>query len=257
MGQKFIFDFCSYAENQYKKYLTLLILCDTIYFIAFMGGNMKKYNYLFEQFILANGYKKIDLSSKAFLEEFSAWLKKQQENGIKYASFLNYMGFNFDERECAEIGKGDYDSIVKPFNTSIITNVEPTPIVNPNRIINGNMRVYKSSPFLIGHNNFNNQIDQIPNDVITTYMTQNITNLSSIYGWEDLHNSGKYNIILGAFGTSKSKEEEYKKMIEIFKDKLNGNFIEESCKIEADDLFMYAIGSDRLLKTKEEKVLKR
>ncbi len=210
---------------------------------------MEQYlNNLIEQFRLATGSKTTDVKSEQFISEFSAWIKSRQKMGNEYTYFLDYMGFRFADADCAEVGKGEYDSVVKPFETTIITPATPIKKVNPDRIIKGNMRVYESVPVLVRHNKGGNQLDQIPNDIIRTYMTQNPFSQSSISGWENLHNSGDNNIILGIFGSIHDKDIETRiKQLESLRDKLTcGDYKEDYST--SDDSYFYAIGSDRMVK---------
>jgi len=156
-----------------------------------------------------------------FMNEFTAWIKSRQSMGKEYTYFLDYMGLRFADADCVEIGKGKYDSVVKPFNTTIITPATPIKKVNPDRIIKGNMRVYESVPMLVRHNDGRNQLEPIPSDIIQTYMTQNPFGPSSILGWENLHNSGEHNIILGIYGSIYDKDIKTRiKQLETLRDKL-------------------------------------
>lgn len=210
---------------------------------------MEQYlNNLIEQFKSSTGLKNIDIKSEQFIDEFTQWLKNRQLMGKEYAYFLDYMGFRFADSDCAEVGKGEYDSVVKPFDTVLITSATPIKKVNPNRIITGNMRVYESVPVLVRHNKGGNQLDLIPSDIIHTYMTQNPYGQSLISGWENLHNSGNNNIILGIFGSIHDKDIESRiKQLELLRDKLTCGDYKEDYSTSGDSYY-YAIGSDREIK---------
>jgi len=201
-----------------------------------------------EQFCLATGSKCIDPTSDAFINEITLWIKNRQDIAKKYTDFLDYMGFDFFGADCAEVGKGGYDSIVKPFETTIITPVLSTfKKINPERIIDGKMKVYGIVPFLIRHINNENEFTQISSDGIHTFITQNPYSKWSISKWENLHNSGLNNIILGIYGSIQDKDiEEKVKMLKLLRDKLDDEYKEDYSTL--GDNYFYAIGSDRMIK---------
>lgn len=228
-----------------------LQIYDSLYnAMSFLGGKiMEQYlNNLIEQFRLATGSKNVDSKSAQFINEFSDWIKSCQSMGEEYTYFLDYMGFRFADADCAEVGKGDYDSVVKPFETTIITSATPIKKVNSDRIIKGNMRVYESVPVLVRDYKGGNQLEQIPSDIIRTYMTQNPFTSSSFLGWENLHNSGENNIILGIYGSIYDKDIEARiKQLNSLKDKLTCGDYKEDYSVFNGSYF-YAIGSDRRVK---------
>ena len=204
---------------------------------------------LINRFASANGIKNPDINSKQFIDEFSQWLKSRKAIGREYTYFIDYMGFNFANPDCAEIGKSQYDSIVVPFETTIITPAsKPFKGVDEKRIITGNMRVYEDVPLLVRHDTQGyNSVDQIPNDIIRTFMTQNPFGQSSIAGWGDLHNSGNNDIIVGIYGSTHDKDMNEKiKMMQALRDKLQRQFIEDM-SVDGDSYF-YVLGSDRFEK---------
>lgn len=210
---------------------------------------MEKYlNNLIEQFKAATGVKNIDIHSKQFLSEFSEWIKSRQLMGEKYTIFLDYTGFRFADSNCAEIGKGYFDSVVTPFKTTIITSSKLTPLVSSNRIISGNMRVYQGQPLLISKCKQTNKMDVIPNDIIHTFMTQNSYNPGLIRGWDDLHNSGKNDIILGLYGCIYDRDIEKRiKQLEQVREKLVYREYIENYSTDGDNYF-YVIGSNSKIK---------
>lgn len=84
---------------------------------------MKKYlSLLIEQFKQANNIKNVDINSQAFISEFSEWIKLRQDVSKNYLALLEYMELSkFADCDTAEVGKGRYDTIVKPFNTTYYT----------------------------------------------------------------------------------------------------------------------------------------
>ena len=173
---------------------------------------MRQYlNILIEQFRLATGSKIADIHSETFVSDFSAWLINRQKIAKEYVSFLDYMGFHYADIDTAEVDKSEYDSVVKPFETTLITRA-PIKSINPERIIIGSMRVYDSVPILVNASQKKgiSQVIQVPNDIIHTFMTQNPFTKQNISGWESLHNSGKNDIILGIYGSIHDKDIESK-----------------------------------------------
>ncbi len=210
---------------------------------------MEEYlNNLIKQYSMAEGITKIDTQSRKFNNEFFDWINSRQSIAKKYVHFLDNMGLNFKEENCAEIGKGEFDTIVKPFNTTLITPAIIMEAIDSNRIINGNMNVYEATPFLVRHVNGETQLKEISSDIIDTYMTQNPFTLKKISGWENLHNSRKYDIIVGIYGSTYDKDIKTKiKELKALRDKLSYEDFKEDYVISNDNYF-YVIGSSRRIK---------
>lgn len=212
------------------------------------------FNNLINEFMLATGSKKVDKNSKQFVADFLIWLQERHSIGSEYADFLENVGFRFTDESCAEVGKGKFDSVVKPFDTTLITSAPSFGDVNPERIVKGDMKVFESIPLLISHRKGKKELMQIPNSIIHTYMTQNPYNQTLITNWEDLHNSGVSDIILGVFGSIHDKDNQTKiKQLQSLKDKLTSTDYIEEYSVSGDNYF-YAIGSDRIMKKTKVKV---
>ncbi len=201
---------------------------------------------LIEQYKLATGIKSIDLQSEEFVTDFTAWLNERQQIAKNYAYFLDAMELHFAYADCAEIGKGGYDTIVKPFKTMLITPASQSLPDSEfqNRVINGNVRISGNKPILVKQVLGKNQYKEIPRDIISTYITQNPAKASYIFGWENLHNTYRNRIIVGVYGNIYDKNREAKlKLIKDFKAKLNeGNLIDDYTTM--GDNYFYAVGTD-------------
>ena len=151
---------------------------------------MEKYlSLLIEQFKQANNIKNVDINSQVFISEFSEWIKLRQDVSKNYLALLEYMELSkFADCDTAEVGKGRYDTIVKPFNTTIITpHISGLEILGNERIINAELVVMGETPVLFGANKNGKPISSSSN---LTFMTQNPYTTIEIRNWEDLHNSG-------------------------------------------------------------------
>lgn len=199
---------------------------------------------LISQFAVANKIKNIDLNSSEFMDEFNDWLRLLNKQGNDYAALLENMNFDFKSSACAEVGKSKYDSVVIPFDTTIIT---PTCAqfdeTKDSNIIIGNMKVYECNPFLVRSTSIGNYLVKIPDENINMFMTQNPINETYIHNWENLHNSKNANIIVGAYGCvsdfDKEKKLEYLKSL---RSKLNGDYCDEY--VTNNDTYMCVIGSN-------------
>ena len=204
---------------------------------------MKEYiKSLIEQFRLANGINAIDTVSEEFLNEFHDWLRERQRTARAYTYLLDDMEFNYQDQETAEVGKGDYDTVVKSFDTTLITPSSQVKTVSPCRVIDGYMKVCNGRPIL----RKSNETSYIPlfSSNITTYMTQNPYSLTSIEGWNDLHNSGKYGIILGMFGNEFDMDKDKKiKFLKEFKSKLDSYDLLERYETMGNSWY-YVIGTE-------------
>lgn len=212
-----------------------------------MKGNL---DFLIKQFTEALNIKNGDIDSKAFRHELFAWLKYRQSIGSDYINFLEYMGLNqISSPDAAEVGKSAYDSIVGDLDETMII----TPYsnyffgVDKRRIINGDFKVEKDVPFLVAHNT----IIPVDSETPITFMTHNPYKKESINNWEQLHNSGNHNIVVGVYGNIHDKDINEKiKQIAQLKDKLSDYFysyIEEQGVV--DETYCYAVASKRKVKT--------
>ena len=199
---------------------------------------------LIRQFVAAKNIKQVDLNSKSFLEEFSNWLKERKEAGDKYLSIISRFGLFKDNSKCAEVGKGIEDSITLPYNTKLLSPyIDVNMISNPNRVIDADLSVYKNDTFpIISTKEIKIQV--VPNSKIATYMTQNPYNNKMIEGWNQLHNSGYNNIVVGIYGNEHDKDKHEKKdMLLRLRRKLNGNFTE--LEYVFNDEYFCVVGTEK------------
>lgn len=198
---------------------------------------------LLEQYRLAIGAKQIDLDSRDFVQEFEIWLKKRNEMSEIYTLILKELGFYFEDEDCAEIGKGEKDSVVSNFNTTIISPYYHSFHNSNSILIHGDLKVYQNKPYIIKQGNYERTVKKAPLE-ITTFMTQNPYFRSSIEGWDLLHNTGNGNIIVGMFGSASDKDRLFKKrQLNALKEKLiNRNIIEEEIRVY--DNYYYVVGSE-------------
>lgn len=208
---------------------------------------MEKYlSLLIEQFKQANGVKNVDVNSQTFISEFSEWIRSRQIISDNYLGLLEYMELSgIIDPDTAEIGKGQYDSIVKSFNTTIITpHTKGLETLEKERIINADLVVMGDTPVLFGANQNGKPVSTSSN---LTFMTQNPYTPIELRNWEQLHNSGNYDIIVGVYGSVYDKDIREKiKQLETLRDRLCDSFEEEHTEI--DDTYCYAIASERMVK---------
>lgn len=208
-------------------------------------NNMEK---IIIQYALATGKNKVIINSRDFILEFGAWLKNYQKIAEEYTKFLNECGFKFGNSFCAEVGKNSYDSVVIPYQTKIITpDSSEFKNMDSDRIIEGNIIINDMTPILIRKDKEN---VEIPRLVIDTYMTQNPYTSKDIKGWEKLHNSGEFNIMIGAFGNIQDKDKEDKiAELKNFEDKLTTDDYKIEYETDGDKYF-YVVGSKRKILTR-------
>ncbi len=204
-----------------------------------------------EQFFQATGMR-ADVANGTNIKEFKDWIKVRQNIGEEYVNFLEYLQFDFKEAYCVEVEKGRFDSIVKPFETTILTPYYNMPGVDDSRILPGNFGVMNYSPYIFPEMFTSTGIHMMNPESFRVFMTQNIYTLSQIAGWEDLHNSGEYNIICGAYGSLWDKDSEGKvQQLRYLKRKLTGEDITAEYAV-SNDRYYFAIGSKRKVKKYEK-----
>lgn len=207
------------------------------------------FDYLIEQFKHAKGIKKADIYSKSFVSDFAAWLHERKLIGEEFISFLDYLGLSYEDANCAEIGKGDKDTIVKPYDTKIISlSGDSITDVDRDRIIVANFKVYEDNACAL----INNELTIIPNSDISTYLVHNPYSFNSINGLENLHNNNTHDIIVGIYGHCSDKDRAKKmERIELLKSKLERDYIYDSDTFE--EAYYCVIGS---VSNKEKNIYK-
>ena len=201
-------------------------------------------NHLFEQFKQAQGYNVIE-DDNEIVSEFIDWISIQNEQGQKYSCFLKELGLVFDKEECAEVGKGKYDSIAKNYDTTIITTDED---IKPKGIfINTGFKVYNGTPTIISQVTSKKVVfGSINTNIINTFMTQNPYKDSLLDNWNELPNNDT-NIIVGIYGSKKDKNLKDKiAFLKKFKNCLNKNFIYE--KTFFDDTYCEVVATKQNVK---------
>lgn len=189
---------------------------------------MSSMDNLFKQFKESRGYNFVlEEENQNVIDEFVSWLQIQKEMGEDYSSLLNDLGILYDKQECAEIGKGKYDSIAKNLDTTIITTDED---INPKGIfIHSGFKVYSGLPTIISKITERKiTMGRINTKIINTFMTHNPYNERLVDNWQELpkHNS---NIVVGIFGDKNDKNIKDKiNFLKRFKERLGNKFIDET-----------------------------
>lgn len=219
--------------------------------VQFASNESKRKGYLeslMMQFMLATGRKSIDISLDLFSKEFKEWIKRRQLDGKKYVALLECLGIEYMSLHTAEIGKGQYDSIVyKNGKTTIIT-----PFSDEFKEMGSNLIIHDSKvydKFNIMACCKNNSKILFPN--ITNIMTQNPYEISQIYKWAQIHNNGYSNITVGMYGDVQDEDRNEKiDALKILKEKLsNENYIERFATVA--DSYMYVLSTFNI---EEEKI---
>lgn len=213
-----------------------------------MGKYIKN---LLVQFAKAKGYDQIDLKSHAFKEEFSKYLEDMKKCGWNYSNFLLANGQNFTKRTTAEIGKGIYDTIVRPYNTIVITSNNYGLNINKDRIIFGEFAIYNDKPYYSVINNDEVVTNEISKNEIDTFMINNPFYADNDFysfctlelpNWEKIYNFNNFDIMAGVYGKIFDKDMAYKiKNIEDLKKRLYGPIKEDFSK--NNDEYYYAIST--------------
>ncbi len=204
---------------------------------------------LAEQYKAVTGVKSVDLKSKAFLSELNEWLSEIKKMGQVYTNFLDTNNIEYKDSSCVEVGKGEYDSVVKPYSTTILTEM---PIGVPkNRVISSNFAVVNGEPTIIRSTSSLILSMKVPKKTINTYMTQNPYSKELLEDWDEIHNFGHGNIVVGMYGSLNDRDREEK----LYLLKSLRSYISPSCKFDNGTLDgnYYAVLSSK----KKEKKLKR
>ena len=196
--------------------------------------------------------EKYNPKSKESLDSFKSYLLKRHSIGKIYTDFLKYLRIPFQDISSAEIGKGEADSIVIPFYTTIISKYAYTfRNVDPSRLINADFSV-KSGSILL-RTNGNSLL--VPKSFLKNYMTQNIVEEGELQGWDSICNSGVANITVGAYGSIYDKD--YALKLEILK-QLKENIYNAKVKEDfatLNDYYFHVITTNNSVTNSVSKVL--
>lgn len=186
-------------------------------------------NNLMEQYKKAKGFNNLVLN----LDDFYNWLEQYKKNAVNYASMLYSMNLIFIESNTAEVNKSINDSIVLPYNTTIIS-----PYIDDsykdNNVIKTKFEIQRGIP---NYNNFRNDIIR--------YMTHNpysSFNDIELMNWKYMHEYTGYEIVLGMFGSIYDDDREDKiKLLEFIKKSTTTPMISQYDVL--NDNYFYAIAS--------------
>ena len=210
--------------------------------------------------ILINQYKEItgnkslnikDLESESIRHEFASWLYNRQKYCYRYIDFLYEICDKITERTTAEVGKTEYDSLSLPFDTTIISPYRFENLEDKSRLIPSKFLVYDESPVLYLERSNYPQVIVLPSRRIDTFMTENPYSPYSIKNWNELHNSGNYDIAVGIYGDIHDKNiNNNLKMLKDLRDKIIGSDYKFDYNHNGD-IYYGALVSDR----KEKKLV--
>lgn len=179
-----------------------------------------------EQYKKINGISdniNLNIYNQSFQKEFLDFQKQRKETSNKYIDFLYQLKKNIIEQTTAEVLKGEYDSIMLPFDTLIISPEEISDI-DKDRFIRAYFMILDGEPLLYFYPGNNPMMIKIPFYRIDTIMTQNPYNYYNIRDFDELHNSGKFDIAIGMYGSIYDKNiDENLEMLKGIKDKIIGN----------------------------------
>lgn len=210
---------------------------------------------LIDQYISAIGMRNVDVHSIKFIKGFEDWSRERKNISNNYVALLDYMQVNYDTPTCAEVGKGYIDSVVIPYQTTLLTPyTKMLNNIDKQRVIISNLRVYEGTPkILLKRKDGSFCIKNFPPGMIGTFMTENPYLSECIENWDQLHNKGSNDIVVGIFGTLNELDVNMKmRQLKLLKEKLNGEYKEEFCNI--GDSYYYVLASDRKIKDDKVKV---
>lgn len=207
---------------------------------------------LFDQYKQIMGFKNLtlkELKNPNFKKEFILWIQERQKYGYRYLDFLYEINQQILDRTTAEVGKTELDSIVMPFDTTIISEGEFEDIEDKSRLIRSKFIVYEEMPVLYFDSCNYPKLVALPERRIDTFMTQNPYSPYSISNWNGLHNSGNFDIVVGVYGDIHDKNiENNLKMLELLKEGIIGNDYKFDYNTDGN-IYYAAVASKRKIKT--------
>ena len=189
-----------------------------------MKEKMYEYN-LIDQYYQAFGYDYRSLENNDLKKEFLEWLKERTKMKHIYLNYLYSLKKDIIERTTAEIGKTDDDTMSKlEFMDNLVISSYNINDIDDSRIIPAKMKVKNEEIYLDFFNRVSGMF--LPRN-LNLIMTHNPYNIYSVLNWEDLHNSGNYDIAIGIFGSIYDKDIKNKiNLLTNIKEKIiDGNYI--------------------------------
>lgn len=185
-----------------------------------------------------------ECGDKVFYEGIVDWLKERQLMGKKYVEFLKSYGKEINNYATAEVDKGVYDSIIDVRDGNVIT-----PYFYPPQ--NNNVYNYEFCPetenpgmFKINKSGKLEEVLSVPK-YINQFITENPYDRTNLCGFEDLHNGGNFDIIVGMYGNIHDKDKDYKlQQLNWLRDRL----FDEKVRVELErdkDFYFAFVMSDR------------
>lgn len=212
---------------------------------------------IFNQYKKINGLEKLDikeLKNESFRKEFTSWLYERQKYGYRYLDFLYEINEHITERSTAEVGKSELDSIVMPFDTTIISQDDFNNLEDKSRLIKSKFMVYEESPVLYFEASDNPKLVVLPEKRIDTFMTQNSYTPYSIKNWELLHDSGSFDIAVGMYGNIHDKNiKDNLNLLKSLREKIVGDDYKFDYNTSGD-IYYAAVASCRKIKTFGSKI---
>ena len=202
------------------------------------------YDILVKSFLSARGYNatEIDLNSEYFVSEFASWIKERRKMGLDYLSFIEpLINLNNTKEIIAEIGKGESDSLLKDTDSIMITPfTKHIERIKPETLVEGSLWIERSHPLIIR----GNKSTDISKCNIQRFITHNPYSKGNIRNWETLHNSEKYNITVGIYGSIFDNDIDGKiKMLNQLKEKIKDNCFYER-NTDVNGVYMHVISSN-------------
>ena len=217
--------------------------------------NKKEYYEL----LMRQYYETINLNYKMILKECGyklfndnivEWLKERKLIGKKYVEFLKSYGKDINNYATAEIDKGKYDSIINPLDGNVIT-----PYYYPkenNNVFNYDFYPSYTDPGMMKYNEDGRleKILPVP-EYITQFITENPYDSTLLFGFDGLHNLGKYDIIVGMYGNIHDADKDHKlNYINWLRDRIFDEEIRLELERERDYYFAFVMSDREKVKTK-------
>jgi len=188
---------------------------------------------LYHQYCMSKGNICVydDLSKLSY--EFTEWISKNRLLAHEYLDYLKYLEVVPNDN-IIEIGKGRYDSIsnqemeiVSPFANSLGFENSEFLIIGTIPIIEKQKEIFVANTDIL--------------------LTHNPYFLESIFNWSKIHNSKKYDISVGMYGSIYDKD--YEEKIKILK--ILANQMSDDYRFDYDtdkDKYFCSLNSDRKTK---------
>ncbi len=161
---------------------------------------------LFQQYMSSRGFLEVNKHDRYVLEDYEEFLDERKRLMPNYVELLKILNIDFDKETTVEVGKGNLDSVVIPYEATIVTPYKGLFEARKGKVIEGKPMVIDDDIEVIYKYSMANGRETKKLDIQEgrIYMTQNLYGPQGVRNW--FHLIPKNDIVVGVFGLRQDKD---------------------------------------------------